>query len=121
MFVHHLDTFRDARRAMYRKAEEAREPRRAAEATGARVKKDLSTERPGRARGDLARVRDIVGAEGNAFLPAGERGGAEFVQVRNGVGRIEEPVIIRSAKNLPEGLMPHMPPMIDWHFSLPAD
>ena len=52
MFVHHLDTFRDARRAMYRKAEEAREPRRAAEATGARVKKDLSTERPGRARGE---------------------------------------------------------------------
>ena len=34
---------------------------------------------------------------------------------------IEEPVIIRDAKNLPEGLMPHMPPMIDWHFSRPTD
>ncbi len=30
---------------------------------------------------------------------------------------IEEPVIIRDAHSLPEGLMPHMPPMIDWHFS----
>jgi 8-oxo-dGTP pyrophosphatase MutT (NUDIX family) len=34
---------------------------------------------------------------------------------------IEEPIIIRNARHLPEGLMPHMPPMIDWHFSLPAD
>jgi 8-oxo-dGTP pyrophosphatase MutT (NUDIX family) len=34
---------------------------------------------------------------------------------------IEEPVIIRSARDLPDGLMPHMPPMIDWHFSQPAD
>jgi len=30
---------------------------------------------------------------------------------------IEEPVIIRHARDLPDGLMPHMPPMIDWHFS----
>lgn len=33
---------------------------------------------------------------------------------------IEEPVIIRNARDLPEGLMPHMQPMIDWHFSRPA-
>lgn len=30
---------------------------------------------------------------------------------------IEEPIVIRDAGDLPEGLMPHMPPMIDWHFS----
>ncbi|MDQ2703767.1 MAG: hypothetical protein M3Y43_01240 [Pseudomonadota bacterium] len=29
---------------------------------------------------------------------------------------IEEPVIIRDAKNLPDGLMAHMRPMIEWHF-----
>jgi len=29
---------------------------------------------------------------------------------------IEEPVIIRDACDLPEGLMGHMQPMIDWHF-----
>jgi 8-oxo-dGTP pyrophosphatase MutT (NUDIX family) len=34
---------------------------------------------------------------------------------------IEEPIVIRNARDLPEGLMPHMPPMIDWHFSRPAD
>jgi 8-oxo-dGTP pyrophosphatase MutT (NUDIX family) len=34
---------------------------------------------------------------------------------------IEEPVIIRHARDLPDGLMPHMPPMIDWHFSRRAD
>ena len=34
---------------------------------------------------------------------------------------IEGPVIIRDARDLPEGLMPHMPPMIEWHFSRPAD
>lgn len=49
---HHIDAFRDARRALYRRAEEAREARRVAEAAGKRVKKDLSTERPGRARGE---------------------------------------------------------------------
>lgn len=30
---------------------------------------------------------------------------------------IDEPVVIRNSRDLPEGLMPHMPPMIDWHFS----
>jgi 8-oxo-dGTP pyrophosphatase MutT (NUDIX family) len=30
---------------------------------------------------------------------------------------IDEPIIIRNARDLPAGLMPHMPPMIDWHFS----
>lgn len=30
---------------------------------------------------------------------------------------IEEPVVIRHALDLPEGLMPHMPAMIAWHFS----
>ena len=30
---------------------------------------------------------------------------------------IEEPVVIRDALDLPRGLMPHMPPLIDWHFS----
>ena len=34
---------------------------------------------------------------------------------------IEGPVVIRNAGDLPEGLMPHMKPMIDWHFSTPAD
>ena len=34
---------------------------------------------------------------------------------------IEEPVVIRSARDLPDGLMPHMPPMIEWHFLRPAD
>ncbi len=29
---------------------------------------------------------------------------------------IEEPVIIRNARDLQEGLMAHMPPMIEWHF-----
>lgn len=30
---------------------------------------------------------------------------------------IEEPVVIRDAKDLPDGLMPHMQPLIDWHFA----
>lgn len=30
---------------------------------------------------------------------------------------IEAPVIIRDAHDLPEGLMPHMAPMVRWHFS----
>ncbi|MEP9388611.1 hypothetical protein [Mesorhizobium sp. KR9-304] len=30
---------------------------------------------------------------------------------------IEEPVVIRHANDLPDGLMPHMPAMIGWHFS----
>jgi 8-oxo-dGTP pyrophosphatase MutT (NUDIX family) len=34
---------------------------------------------------------------------------------------IEEPVVIRHARDLPDGLMPHMPPMIDWHFLQVAD
>jgi 8-oxo-dGTP pyrophosphatase MutT (NUDIX family) len=34
---------------------------------------------------------------------------------------IEEPVIIRNADDLPDGLMPHMRPLIDWHFSRRAD
>jgi 8-oxo-dGTP pyrophosphatase MutT (NUDIX family) len=34
---------------------------------------------------------------------------------------IEEPVVIRNARDLPDGLMPHMPPMIDWHFSESAN
>src|SRR5690606_3421837 len=34
---------------------------------------------------------------------------------------IEEPVVVRDSKNLPDGLMAHMPAMIDWHFSRPAD
>jgi 8-oxo-dGTP pyrophosphatase MutT (NUDIX family) len=29
---------------------------------------------------------------------------------------IDEPVVIRDAGDLPDGLMPHMPPLIDWHF-----
>lgn len=29
---------------------------------------------------------------------------------------IEEPVIIRDARDLPDGLMGHMQPMIEWHF-----
>jgi 8-oxo-dGTP pyrophosphatase MutT (NUDIX family) len=34
---------------------------------------------------------------------------------------IEEPVVIRDAKDLPDGLMEHMRPMIDWHFLKGAD
>ncbi|MBZ9986106.1 hypothetical protein LB572_03235 [Mesorhizobium sp. BH1-1-5] len=30
---------------------------------------------------------------------------------------IEGPVIIRSAADLPDGLMPHMKPLIEWHFA----
>lgn len=30
---------------------------------------------------------------------------------------IEGPVIIRNARDLPDGLKPHMKPMIDWHFA----
>jgi 8-oxo-dGTP pyrophosphatase MutT (NUDIX family) len=33
---------------------------------------------------------------------------------------IEGPVIIRSADDTPRGLMPHMRPIIDWHFSRDA-
>ncbi|MBA3446810.1 MAG: hypothetical protein H0T56_04245 [Pseudaminobacter sp.] len=33
---------------------------------------------------------------------------------------IDGPVIIRHAADLPDGLMPHMPPLIDWHFSTTA-
>lgn len=31
---------------------------------------------------------------------------------------IEGPVIIRHAGDLPDGLMPHMKPLIDWHFAV---
>ena len=34
---------------------------------------------------------------------------------------IEEPVIIRSAGDLPDGLSPHMRPLISWHFQNEAD
>lgn len=44
-----------------------------------------------------ARIRDFVASESEP--------------------EIEEPVIIRDAKNPPEGMMPHMQPMIEWHFS----
>lgn len=30
---------------------------------------------------------------------------------------IEGPVIIRSADDLPDGLMPHMKPLVEWHFA----
>jgi 8-oxo-dGTP pyrophosphatase MutT (NUDIX family) len=30
---------------------------------------------------------------------------------------IEGPVIIRDAADLPDGLMPHMKPLIEWHFA----
>jgi hypothetical protein len=30
---------------------------------------------------------------------------------------IEAPVIIRNADDLPDGLMPHMKPLIEWHFA----
>ena len=33
---------------------------------------------------------------------------------------IEEPVIIRQGAALPAGLMPHMPHLIDWHFTNPV-
>jgi len=44
-----------------------------------------------------ARIRDFVASEAEP--------------------EIEEPVVIRDARDLPQGLMPHMKPMIDWHFS----
>lgn len=33
---------------------------------------------------------------------------------------IEGPVIIRNASDLPDGLMPHMKPLIEWHFAAEA-
>lgn len=33
---------------------------------------------------------------------------------------IDGPVIIRAPSHLPDGLMPHMPPLIDWHFARQA-
>ncbi len=47
-----------------------------------------------------SRIRDFVAAESEP--------------------EIEAPVIIRNARDLPNGLMQHMQPMIDWHFSTPA-
>lgn len=44
-----------------------------------------------------ARIRDFVSAESEP--------------------EIDGPVVIRSPGDLPSGLMPHMQPMIDWHFS----
>ena len=34
---------------------------------------------------------------------------------------IDGPVIIRNAADLPDGLMPHMKPLIDWHFGGEGD
>lgn len=48
-----------------------------------------------------SRIRDFVAAESEP--------------------EIEEPIVIRHAGDLPEGLMPHMPTLIDWHFSRPTD
>ena len=44
-----------------------------------------------------ARIRDFVAGEADP--------------------EIEGPVVIRHADERPPGLMPHMPPLIDWHFS----
>ena len=30
---------------------------------------------------------------------------------------IDGPVVIRNADDLPDGLMPHMKPLIEWHFA----
>jgi len=48
-----------------------------------------------------ARIRDFVASEAEP--------------------EIEGPVVIRSADDLPEGLMEHMQPLIEWHFSRPED
>lgn len=34
---------------------------------------------------------------------------------------IDGPVVIRDARDLPQELMPHMPPLIDWHFDRPIE
>lgn len=42
-------------------------------------------------------------------------------EVRSHIARdadpeVDEAIVIRDPRDLPEGLMPHMPPLIDWHF-----
>lgn len=72
---HHVDQFREARRTLYRHMEAAAEARRAAEASGTRVTKALSTERPGRARGEvgLNRYLQLLRAMVNWALRKGYR------------------------------------------------
>jgi 8-oxo-dGTP pyrophosphatase MutT (NUDIX family) len=43
-----------------------------------------------------------------------------FVE-RDAAAEIDGPVIIRGPRDLPEGLMPHMQPLIEWHFSGAGD
>ena len=43
--------------------------------------------------GDVAGIGDVVGAERDAFFPAGEGGGDEFLELRNGIFRGEERLV----------------------------
>ncbi|MER8827033.1 hypothetical protein NKH73_13535 [Mesorhizobium sp. M0938] len=52
---------------------------------------------------------DEIAQRISAFVAAEADSGAE--------PEIEGPVIIRTAKDLPDGLMPHMKPLIEWHFA----
>ena len=40
----------------------------------------------------------------------------DFVS-REAEPEISGPVVIRGADDLPDGLMPHMKPLIEWHFA----
>ena len=44
----------------------------------------------------------------------------DFV-ARESEPEIEEPIVIRNVRDQPAGLMPHMPPMIEWHFANAGD
>lgn len=46
------------------------------------------------ARRGIPRIGDVVGAEGNAILPAPERRAAELVQLRKRVHRVEQPRVV---------------------------
>jgi hypothetical protein len=45
------------------------------------------------AGGDVAGVGDVVDAVGDVFFPAGEGGGNEFVELRDGVGRLQQALV----------------------------
>lgn len=80
---------------------------------------DISTVRRGQRHYALATERGTVIFR-RYFLD--EEAGALAARIRDFVAaenhpEIDGPVLIRSRDDLPAGLMPHMPPLIDWHFS----
>jgi 8-oxo-dGTP pyrophosphatase MutT (NUDIX family) len=53
----------------------------------------------------LAETADAIAARIRAFVAA------------DPAPEVEAPVVIRAASDLPDGLMPHMRPLIEWHFN----